>query len=130
MKIGMYAYFSNNRKLGIGKILEIEKDKVTIKFRNHDYTEDRKHIMASSDLSCLLRYNDIITLKNDDAIYRVLSVPNKESACDCFYLIFENNIAEQLGYEDIHVSKKTMQQDLVSVMTSEQFDYYKCQVGE
>ena len=85
-------------------------------------------LKTSYSIIDLIEVGDVITFKNDEDVYRVSCVPNEESACDCFYLVF--NYAIQYGLEDIEVSKEIMQNTLESVITREQFEKIAYKVGD
>ena len=128
-------------KKGIAKIVEIfDKENEPyygVKYRTDTFLEiyyDSEYIgdedisKASHNIIDLIEVGDVITFKNDEDVYRVSCVPNEESACDCFYLVF--NYATQYGVEDIEVSKETMQNTLESVITREQFEKIAYKVGD
>ena len=128
-------------KKGIAKIVEIfDKENEPyygVKYRTDTFLEiyyDSEYIgdedisKASHNIIDLIEVGDVITFKNDEDVYRVSCVPNEESACYCFYLVF--NYATQYGVEDIEVSKETMQNTLESVITREQFEKIAYKVGD
>ena len=94
------------------------------------YRSDVENVIlkSSHNVIDLIEVGDVITFKNDEDVYRVSCVPNEESACDCFYLVF--NYATQYGVEDIEVSKEIMQNTLESVITREQFEKIAYKVGD
>lgn len=85
-------------------------------------------IKASYNIIDLIEVGDVITFKNDEDVYKINCVPNEESTCDCFYLVFD--YATQYGLEDIEVSKETMLNTLESVITREQFSQMEYKVGD
>ena len=90
-------------------------------------SELKNIVKASYNIIDLIKAGDVVTFKNDEDVYRVSCVPNEESACDCFYLVF--NYATQYGVEDIEVSKETMRNTLESIITREQFEQMAYKVG-
>lgn len=85
-------------------------------------------IKASHNIIDVLEVGDVVTFKNDEDVYKINCVPNEESTCDCFYLVFD--YATQYGLEDIEVSKETMLNTLESVITREQFEQIAYKVGD
>ena len=83
---------------------------------------------ASHNIIDLIEVGDVITFKNDNDVYKVICIPNKKYACDCFYLEF--NYADKYGVEDIYVSKEDMEETLKSIVTKEQFQKMEYRIGE
>ena len=130
LEVGMYV---RTNKGEIAKIVadnpylvnidKFKKDGITLRtLRKIDI------IKASHNIIDVLEVGDVVTFKNDEDVYKINCVPNEESACDCFYLVF--NYAIQYGLEDIEVSKETMQNTLESVITREQFEQIAYKVGD
>lgn len=141
LEVGMYvrgSYYSYRGK--IGKIIKNYNNDLEIAYANGvlkttigsflcDNTDiNGRQYVASFDITDLIKAGDIVAFKNDEDVYRVSCVPNEESACDCFYLVF--NYATQYGLEDIEVSKETMQNTLESIITREQFEQIAYKVGD
>lgn len=74
---------------------------------------------ASFNIIGLIEVGDVITLKDDNDVYRVITVPSEEYGSDCFYLEFD--YADKYGVEDIFLSKQSMEQVLKSIVTKERF---------
>lgn len=89
----------------------------------------KEEVVKTSDkLIDLIERNDIITLKNDNDVYKVLSVPDEKIGSDCFYLVFDYE--KEFGVEDIRVSKEEMEENLCSIVTKEQFEQAKYEERE
>ena len=71
---------------------------------------------ASYNIIDLIEVDDIITLKGDDDVYKILSIPDKEIDNDDFYLVYEGR-----EFEDIKISPKLMSKNIKSIVTKEQF---------
>ena len=133
LEVGMYVRLQNDAEniVIINRIANVFE--TTILTENDgsiyqgEYTKENV-IKASFDITDLIKAGDVVTFKNDEDVYRVSCIPNKESACDCFYLVF--NYATQYGAEDIEVSKEIMQNTLESVITREQFEKIAYKVGD
>ena len=132
MKLGPNMYVRTN-KGEIAKIVadnpylvnidKFKKDGITLRtLRKIDI------LKASYNIIDVLEVGDVVTFKNDEDVYKINCVPNEESACDCFYLVFD--YATQYGLEDIEVSKETMLNTLESVITREQFSQIAYKVGD
>lgn len=126
VEVGMYIRFDEE----IGEITTLNKNK-TICYL--DVNEEYMYIVerakqASHDITDLIEKNDIITLKNDEDVYRVSAIPNEKSGLEDFYLVFEYE--ELLGLEDIRVSKQEMQKQLESIMTHEKFEKEVYMIGD
>lgn len=92
-------------------------------FKDIRFIGDEDIIKASDKLIDLIERNDIITLKNDNDVYKVLSVPDEKVGSDCFYLVFDYE--KEFGVEDIRVTKEEMEENLCSIVTKEQFEQVK-----
>lgn len=128
LETGMYCYNKINREMGIGKIISFQNNNnVNIKYKNDIKLVSIGNLKANDDITKLICVGDIITFKYDEDVYRVNCIPNKESACDCFYLVFEN--AQQYGLEDIRVSIKAMRDNLETITTKELFEQVSYKIG-
>ena len=128
LEVGMYCYNKTNRKLGIGKIISFQSNNnVNVKYKNDVELVSIGNIEASNDITKLICVGDIITFKDDEDVYKVNCIPNKESACACFYLVFDCPIL--CGVEDISVSIEEMQKTLETITTKEQFEQMSYRIG-
>ena len=68
---------------------------------------------------------DIITFKDDEDVYRIISIPNKEMGAEDFYLAKNFD-----GYtEDIFVRYEYMKEHINSIVTKEQFEAMKYEIN-
>lgn len=136
IEIGMYirgfegisriTKIENHHHLGI--IVGTDNNKGNIHY-NKDFigyllpnetNEDKKFIndcIKKSPID-LIKSGDIITFVDDDEVYKVICVPNKEVGLDIFYLA-KNYDGET---EDISVEKEQMEKYIESILTKEQFE--------
>ncbi len=129
LEVGMYCYNNTNRKMGIGKIISFQSNNnINVRYKNDIGLVSIGNLKASNDITKLICVGDIITFKDDEDVYRVKCIPNKESACDCFYLVFD--YVKPYGVEDIKVSIKTMQIALENIITKEQFESMSYRIGD
>ena len=112
------------------RVIELDRNIPEYNYRFSFYKDESifKGAKFKNNIIDLIEVGDVITFKNDEDVYRVSCVPNEESACDCFYLVF--NYATQYGVEDIEVSKEIMQNTLESVITRKQFEKIAYKVGD
>ena len=95
-------------------------------FSDKYITEYDNEIKTSPNIIDLIEVGDVITFKNDNDVYRVACVPDKELALDDFYL--EKNFDGET--EDICVEQDTMQKCINSIVTKEQFSAMEYRIEE
>lgn len=124
LEVGMYCYNKTNRKLGIGKIISFQSNNnINVRYKNDIQLVLIGNLKASDDITRLICVGDIITFKDDEDVYRVICIPNKESACDCFYLGFDY-------LTKYKVSIKKMQDTIQTIITKEQFESMSYRIGD
>ena len=124
MKEGDYV---RTKHFGINKIKgfysDVYYDYIMV---NDDLIKKEDIIKSSPNIIDLIEVGDIITFKEDDDVYKVICIPDKEVGLDIFYLA-KNYDGET---EDISISKEQMEKYIKSIVTKEQFESMEYKVGE
>ena len=83
-------------------------------------------LKASHNIIDLIEVGDIITFKDDEDVYRIISIPMKEMGTEDFYLAKNFD-----GYtEDMFVRYEYMKEHIKSIVTKELFESMEYKVGE
>ena len=124
LEVGMYCYDKSNRKLGIGKIIEFRKNNnAVIEYRSGVVLISVGNIIASHNLIDLIEVGDYVNG------YKIEEVNNNlnehKGICNCLdtYLWCVNELDK---FEEIEI----FENDIKSVVTKEQFNSMKYEVGE
>ncbi len=142
MKLEKGMYVRTNRGI-IDKILLVEyAEEKRQEYPNHpskSYWRDKiflskegywrtsqNIIKASYNIIDLIEVGDVITIKDDDDVYKILQIPSKEWDFEDFYLV-KNYDGET---EDIFVEYEEMKEYINSIVTKEQFKSVEYKVGE
>lgn len=123
LKVGMYCFCEQRRNLGIGKIFNISKmGNVFVKFKNYIEPFVSSNLEASENIIDLIKIGDyvngmeVIAKDSDNRLYvpEDLGQPyDREFSNGCFeYTLLDKNF------------------EIKSVVTKEQFDSMKYEVGE
>lgn len=127
LEVGMYVRTKQGYICKILKLNEPECDDGYLDFNdiNSPRIQEKYIVNASHNIIDLIEVGDVITFKGDKDIYRVNCIPNKENACEVFWLEFKFD-----GIEDISISRKCMSNELEYIITKEQFEQISYKVGD
>lgn len=131
-------------KYGIARVIEVSEDvynhTITLKFdRDICFIVDKETGETKYRMNCLpltndididkinfspniidlIEVGDVLTLKEDDDVYRVIALPDKEVGLDDMFYFAKRYDGET---EDIMIYKKTLEKEIVSIVTKEQFE--------
>lgn len=125
MKVGDYVRTKSGKIVKCFKSESMNKPiYYVIGSATNSYIEYQDVIKSSPNIIDLIAVGDIITFKDDEDVYKVIGIPNKECALEVFYLAknYDGNT------EDIMVYPDEMKKYIKSIVTKEQFESMKYEV--
>lgn len=122
MKVGMYCYNKTNRKLGIGKIIDFQRNNnVNIRYKNDIELVTIGNVIASSDIIDLIEEGDILEINEEK--YEVIYDESYEK----LGILIPSRKELSIRHSALEYVFKKYE---VAIVTKEQFEQMKYRIGE